>query len=304
MAEDAPSARVAREVFLLTLNGLGGDAHENLGWAFNRAVGSLRDVFVEAGDDVYRVGEPSEEHYFVASGEVRLTKPGAPDWTMGERSVFGSLDMIHERPRTRAATAVVATHLLSMRGDEWWSLLEDRFELARRVVLNLSKGVHALRMRPPPHGGFDAPSSPPSRPWSAVNVIGRTLLLRSVPLFARASIQTLTGLADAASEVDAAEGALVFARGALGRTLAVVVSGTVTASRETPSASFDFGPGDLVVGAAGIAHGAEYEVRAGSAARILTVSFDDYYDAMEDHFSLVRAALVTLAEEQETLLDR
>jgi CRP-like cAMP-binding protein len=299
MAEPALSTRISREMFLLTL---GGDAHE-IGWAFSRVVTSMRDVYVAAGEDVYRAGDHSDEHYFVASGEVKLTKPGAREWTMGERSVIGSLDMLHERPRTRTATATVATHLLSMPADQWWALLEDRFELARRVVLNLSAGVHALRSRPPPLGGFDAPAAVPHPPREALNLIARTLLLRTVPLFARASVQTLTALGELAAELHAAEGELLFARGALGQQLAVVVSGEV--SVHPPSgASYAFGAGALVAGASAIAGGGEYEVRARSEARVLALSFDDYYDAMEDHFSLARSALVALAEEREALLDR
>jgi CRP-like cAMP-binding protein len=304
MVESGPSARVAREIFLLTLGALGGDRHEELGWAFNRAVGSLRDVFVGAGDVVCRQGDASDEHYYVTSGEVKVTRPGAKDWTMGERSIVGSLDMILERPRTRTVTATVPTHLLSMHAEDWWALLEDRFELARRIILNFSAGIHALRLRPAALGGFDDAHRTPLRPPSAINVIGRTLLLRQVPLFARATVQTLTALAEIASETRASDGELLFARGALGQKLAIVVSGEVAAIREADAASHPFGAGDLVLGGAAIAHGADYEVRARSAAQVLTVSADDYYDAMEDHFSLVRSALAALAEEQEALLDR
>ncbi|MGD0674013.1 MAG: cyclic nucleotide-binding domain-containing protein [Polyangiaceae bacterium] len=309
MAETGPSDRVAREMFLLTL---GGDTRD-LGWALNRTVASLRDVFVGPGEPVYSQGDPAEEHYFLVSGEVKLTRPGAKDWIMGERSVIGSLDMLHERSRTRTATATVATHLLAMRSEDWWGLLEDRFELSNRVVLNLSAAIHALRLRPSPLGGFDetaSPGGPPAGKTAGVgqrgplNLIARTLLLRTVPIFARGSIQTLTALSEVASEVRASDGQLLFPRGALGRQLAVVVEGQVTASRDPAAPSHSFGPGALVVGTATIARGADYEVHASGATRVLAIPTDDYYDAMEDHFSLARSALVALAEERESLMDR
>jgi CRP-like cAMP-binding protein len=260
---------------------------------------------VREGETLYRAGEPADEHFFVASGEIRLSRPGAKDWTMGTRSVVGSLDMLLERPRSRTATATQDTHLWSMRGEDFWDLLEDRFELARRITLNIAEGIDVLRSRPAPAGGFDDPPPALLRPTRGpLNLIARTLLLRTVPLFAHASAQTLTAMAEVATEIDGNEGDLLFPRGSLARQLVVVAAGEVTASRTSPEGTFTFGAGSLVAGNSALSAGARYEVRAKTEARALSVPLDDYYDAMEDHFSLVRSALVALADEREMLLDR
>jgi hypothetical protein len=190
-----------------------------------------------------------------------------------------------------------------MPGDDWWALLEDRFDLARLIIRNIAVAVHEARMRPPPHGGFEPGSTAIVAP-RRLNLVERLLVLRAVPLFARGSFQALTVLAEGVLEGRAAAGGVLFARGALKGHLAVVVSGRVIATRDAPELTARFGPGDLVAGPTALVHAEDYEVRAETDVQVMCVPIEEYFDTMEEHFSLVRSAIGALAEERELLLER
>jgi CRP-like cAMP-binding protein len=295
------AARVGREVFLLSL---GGDARL-LGWAFPRFVRALSDVYLEAGEVVYRRGDPSDAQFFIVSGEVALELEGTKPLVMGERGLVGTLDMLLDRPHKRTATATAPTHLLRMPAEDWWTLIEDRLDLAQRIITNVSGGIQALRSRPAPLGGFDAPWATPARARpKGLNLVERITLLRAVPLFGRASIQALTTLAELATEVQAAPGDVLVPAHATRRSLVVVAWGQVVASRPGSDLSGRFGAGSLVCGPVALDPAADYEVRADGPVVALTLPFTEYFDTMEEHFSLVRSALMAVAEERDTLLDR
>ncbi len=304
MVDPEVAARVGREVFLLSLGG----ETRLLGWAFPRFVRALSDVYLAAGEAVYREGEASGAQYFVVSGEVALARQGLKPVVIGERGVVGTLDMLLDRPHKRTATATAATHLLRMPADDWWALVEDRLDLAQRIITNVSSGIHALRSRPPPLGGFDdPPPAPPSLPRarpSGLNLVERILLLRGVPLLGRASIQALTTLAELAAEVRAEPGEILSPANATRRRLVVLASGEATASPASADVSGRFGAGSLVCGPVALDPAADYEVRADAPTVALTLPFAEYFDTMEEHFSLVRSALMAVAEERDTLLDR
>jgi CRP/FNR family cyclic AMP-dependent transcriptional regulator len=300
VADSEQVERVAREVFLAAFSG----NTRGFTWAARRIAGAMQDLSVAQGDIVYREGEPADQIYFVVSGEVKLVKPNANDRIFGGRSIIGATDLLLERPRSRTAVATAPTHLLKMRSADWLELLEDSFELTRRIVTNFASGVHALRLRPPPLGGFDEPrpSMPDAR--GRLNLVERILLLREVPIFAHASIQTLTILAELADELTAATGEVLPSREGTESRLIVVASGEVAVSAADLSTDGRFGRGSLVYGAAALDHASRYEARANASARAIALSLEDYFDVMEEHFGLARSALMALSDERELLLDR
>jgi CRP-like cAMP-binding protein len=291
---------VAREVFLSTFAG----NTRGFAWAVRRIAGAMQDLSVAPGDVLYHEGAPADQLYFVVSGEVKLVKPRANDRIFGGRSLVGATDVLLERPRSRTAVATEPTHLLKLRSTEWLELLEDSFELTRRIVTNFASGVHALRLRPPPLGGFDEPrSSGPDVP-GRLNLVERILLLREVSIFAHASIQTITILAELADELSAAKADVLPSRQGTERRLIVVASGEVAVSPSDHLPEARFGRGSLVYGAAALNHASIYEARATSAARAIVLLLEDYFDVMEEHFGLARSALMALSDERELLLDR
>jgi CRP/FNR family cyclic AMP-dependent transcriptional regulator len=277
--EENQVSRIAREVFLGSL--LPAAHSESMAWG--RATAKrMKDVYVRAGDVVYRQGDTAEDYFFVVSGEVRLVAEGKPAWTFGPRSVIGNLDVLIERPRSRTAIANTDAMLLRLRGEDWLEVLEDNFELTRVIVDSIARTIHALRTKLGPSGGFDEPagdrrSAFPNRP---LNVIERILVLREVAPIAGAGIQTLVSLSEHAEEIRTRQGEILFDRG--GREhVYVVAHGEIELACEDPPMHARFGAA-MVVGDFPAPHdSASCVARSVTNGVILRFHNEDFFDVME-----------------------
>jgi CRP-like cAMP-binding protein len=305
MPDDDQAARIAREVVLSTLAGRAGDSTA-LAWEFRRISAAMEDVHLAEGEVVFREDGPPIYQFFIVEGEVTLSSPTKRDLVFGPRSVIGSVDTFFDRPLSYTATVTRKAHLLRIRIDDWLDVLEDSVELARIFITNLATAVHQLRLRPPPLGGFDdapPPSAVSDRP-PHLHLVDRILLMRAVPTFAHASVQTLTSLAELATVVHAENDELLAPSGQAKRAMLLVESGEISATREAPDLTGLFGPGTLVCGALAITDLTEYEFRARARTRLLAIARDDYVDFMEEHFGLVRSTARALLEERIRLAQR
>jgi CRP-like cAMP-binding protein len=304
MADGDRSAPLVREIFLAGF--MAGLPPENIAWATPRLARNMVDVHLRAGEVLYREGEPTNEHWFVVYGEMKLEAKGVPPWVLGERSLIGTIDLTLDRARSRTATATRDTHLLCMPASDWLDVLEDNFEMLLRGVEGLAEGVHELRLAlgdfETEHGGQrNAYTRAPAN--GRLALLDRMFLLRGVPLFAEAEVQALINLAENAHEAEAAAGELVVTRGEPNDSMIVVVSGEVTVP-VAGSRDETFGPGMLVFGSrAASSKDLGCEGRAVSATRTLRIVREDYFDAMEEHFALARSSMKALAAEREELVN-
>ncbi len=304
---DVVSARLLREIFLAGF--MSGLPAENVAWAASRLAGAMSDVRLRAGDVLYREGELSPDHFFVVEGEVRLETAGSPAWTLGSRSMIGTLDVTLDRPRSRTVTAVRDTHLFRVPAGDWLDMLEDNFEFTRRAVQGLARSVHAARVELDELedlGDDDGPRSmrrfepPPPR----LGLIDRVFALRAVAIFAEADVQAVTTLADLAREVELPPGEIALTRGSPNDAILLVLSGEVTASRAESASRIRFGPGKIVLGSSAVSSDdLGYDARAEVATRALRIGHEDYFDVMEEHFALARSAMKALALEREHLMN-
>ena len=298
------SARLVREIFLAGF--MSGLPPENVAWATHRLARNMDDVHLRAGDALYRQGEPTTAHYFVVYGEIMLAAAGVPPWTLGERSLIGTIDLTLDRPRTRTATATKDTHLLRMPATDWLDMLEDNFELMLRGIEGLAKGIHDLRAAIV--GGavvLDAPASSPTAlsPKGELALVDRVFLLRGVRLFAQAEAQALLDLAAHAVEMEVDAGAVIVAR-EHNDAMFVTVSGAIAATTAASVPEETFGPGTLVFGSrAATSKELGFEAHAITKSRVLRLAREDYFDAMEEHFGLARSAMKALAAEREALVN-
>lgn len=305
MTGDDSSSLLLREIFLAGF--MSGLPAANVAWAAARLASTMNDVRLEPGGVVYRKGDPSDDHFFVVGGEVKLETEDAPAWTFGERSLIGTIDLTLGRPRSRTAVATRPTHLLRMPGQDWLDMLEDNFELTRAAYQGLATGIDELRIA---LGDFEvnvpqvATPPPVPAPSGRIGLIDRILVLRSIPLFAQADVQALTNLAVLSQEASFAPGEAVLARGEPHDSLFVVVSGEVSGTRAESGRRERFGPGRLVFGSsapasANLAHDARAEI----ATRALRIAREDYLDVMEEHFALALSALRSVSLEREALIN-
>ena len=85
--------------------------------------GFVHERRLDAGETLFRTGEPGESLYVVSTGEVELfIKDTAGQKILlalaGAGEVFGELALLDQGPRTATALAIVETHLLSLKRDD------------------------------------------------------------------------------------------------------------------------------------------------------------------------------------------
>jgi CRP-like cAMP-binding protein len=305
MADEEQAVRIAREVVLSTF---AGDV-KGLTWAFTRISAAMQDLYLEEGAVLFAEGGVATYQYFVVDGEVKMSGSGTGtrELTFGPKTAVGMIDAILERPLSWTAVVSRKAHILRIRIEDWLEVLEDSFELARIIVTNIAAGLQRLRVRPPPLGGFDEPPAAVAMSDGPrqLHLVDRVMLLRGVPVFARASIQTLASLAELATELRADSGELLAPRGEPKRRLLIVASGEVSATCEgAPTFTGRFGRGALVCGALAVGETTDYELRATVQTRALAIAREDYLDVMEEHFGLLRSTLRALIEERDVLIRR
>jgi CRP-like cAMP-binding protein len=300
MADDERAIRLAREVILSTFAG----ESRALTWAFRRISAAMQDVHLQAGEVAFEQGASANHVYFIVDGSVKLT--GKREMTFGPKSVIGAIDAFLERPTSWTAVATTRAHLLKVRTEDWLDVVEDSFELASLVIRNISTAIQKLRSRPLPLGGFEGvdASIASAEATGPLHLVDRIVLLRGVPVFAGASIQTLTSLAELSTEVRAEPREVLAPRGEAKRSMLVVVSGGISATPEDPTLAGRFGPGMLVGGALALGNADAYELRAEAPTCALAIARADYFDVMEEHVSLFRAAMRGLFAENDALLQR
>lgn len=305
---DATSARLLREIFLAGF--MSGLPAENVAWAASRLAGVMSDVHLRAGDVLYRAGDLAPDHFFLVDGQVKLESNGAPPWTLGSHSLIGVLDVMLDRPRSRTVTATRDTHLFRVPAGDWFDMLEDNFELARRAVQGLARSVHQVRVElDEPSDSDDDDVGPRSvrrfdTPPLPLGLIDRIFALRSVTLLAEADVQAVTTLADLAREIEIAPGETFISRGEPNDSMVLVLSGEVTTSHAGSLPRARFGPGKLVFGSASVSSDdLGYDARAEVATRALRIGHEDFFDVMEEHFPLARSVMKALSNERERLMN-
>lgn len=305
---DAASARLLREIFLAGF--MSGLPAENIAWAASRLAGVMSDVHLRAGDVLYREGDLAPDHFFLVDGEVKLEAKGAPPWTLGAHSLIGVLDVMLDRPRSRTVTATRDTHLFRVPAGDWFDMLEDNFELARRAVQGLARSVHHVRVELDELADPDDDDAGPrsmrrfDAPPLHLGLIDRIFALRGVVLLAEADVQAVTSLADLARAVEIAPGETVVVRGKPNDSMILVLSGEVTTWRAESSPGARFGPGKLVFGSASVSSDdLGYDARAEVATRALRIGHEDFFDVMEEHFPLARSVMKALSAERERLMN-
>jgi CRP-like cAMP-binding protein len=304
--QDERMTRIAREIFILSFLGIESSQREGGGELVSALVSQMQDVFLAAGEVLYREGEPSEHFFFVMSGELRTTREGP---TFGVRSILGAIDSSLGRPHALTATAVTDSHLLRLRAEVWFDLLEDNFEISRNGIRNLARDLHALIVEVSSHGQpADSPRVEPGPPPppEPMNLVDRILVLRRTEPFRWAHMQAITRLAEAAEETRFAPGDEVFEGADAVGAYYVVAAGEVQATRAgSEPMSARFGAFTLVCAAASMAGELGlYSARATAPTIVMRLRTEDIFEVMEEHFDLVRATFMMLSGERERLLEK
>lgn len=106
---------------------------------------------VEAGDVLFREGEPGGAMYLVASGAIELTQSVKAQTEqrlalLDRGQIFGELSIFDDLPRSATAQAFVKSTVLRFPGANFHRLLDSEQALAPQLLRNLVKKL-SLRLR-------------------------------------------------------------------------------------------------------------------------------------------------------------
>lgn len=256
---------------------------------------------VPADTTLFRQGEPPDEFFFVVEGQVVMEAEGLPDWTFGERSLVGMVDMNVGRPHRRNCRTTRPTRLLVGRAAAWLDIMVDDpvmgdtaiYFFALRVHDGSRELGHLLEPEPIASGELGSPLA----------IHQKALVLRDTALLSRASTQAIASLAQLAEEISYPAGATVFARGQAEQALYAVARGVVALRTESGRVvrvgpQCFLAPESSLCGRLG-----EFSAQAETACSVLRIRVEDYYDQSDEHPDLTRAAMAALALQSERLMD-
>ncbi|HEX9619597.1 MAG TPA: cyclic nucleotide-binding domain-containing protein [Polyangiaceae bacterium] len=272
---------------------------------------SMRDMYLESGETLYRAGEPADRLFFLVSGHVRLEHEADDPWNLEDHSAIGILDAALERPYSRTAVTVRGTHLIEIDFADYLDVLEDHFEFAKRVLSIGAERMDDAAKRLAPHGTFAAsvaeprPGLPPASPQRPFDRMERLMVLRATPFLERASVQVLASLSGLSHERRFRAGAQILHAGEPAADLVFLASGRAAVLREHPRIEAEFAAGHLLGGHAsfGMSRHA-YDAHALTDSIALVINKEDFFDVAEDHFVLGKAVFASIALERERLMQR
>jgi CRP-like cAMP-binding protein len=299
-AEDERQLGVERLLFLRSLSPTRPNGPEAVQMA-----GAMRDLHFRSGQQLFAIGDPSHDVFFVVKGTVRMTAPGSAPWDFEAPAVIGALDAFASRPRTRAGVATSDTHALALAHTDWLSVMEEHFDFARESLMRISSGLSRMRLGLEGDGGFPEPAPAPGTLAPGLSLFEKTVALRKLLIFRAAGVQATLRLAALASTHPLAPGDVLYREGDPCETLDAVLGGVVAIERADPPIRAAFGPGALVGGSAAIGTPeAPYTARAREASLLLRLRKDDVLDVMEDHFALTRSIMSSVNAERSELMAR
>jgi CRP-like cAMP-binding protein len=244
----------------------------------------MREIWLEAGESLFRAGEPATTYFFLVDGTVRLgtAMRTAPDETVGW------LDAVLERPRSADATAEGAVHVFEIPISDFTAVVEDSLDLSMGMLEERARKVDAM-----------VPATPrPVRETSTAeptdDSFARTMVtLREAGCLRTARTQTLASLAECATSISLRAGE-AFTAGDNG--LWLVARGLTECAERT------YGAGMLVAGTGAFVERARPRLaKAVHDTDLLQIAFDDWFDVAEENFDLVRSTLVWIEEERQAL---
>jgi CRP-like cAMP-binding protein len=115
------------------------------------------------GEVIFREGEPAERLFLIDSGRVKLSiaSPTGQEMligVLGRGQIFGELEIIDRGQRAMDARAMEDALLYAFAGDVFWTMLENRPTLARRLLELMARRLRRADQTSQDLVFFDAPT--------------------------------------------------------------------------------------------------------------------------------------------------
>ncbi|MCA1727662.1 MAG: Crp/Fnr family transcriptional regulator, partial [Actinobacteria bacterium] len=115
------------------------------------------------GEVIFREGEPAERLFVIAEGRVKLTiaSPNGQELliaVLGREQIFGELAIVDRGLREMDARAMEDVTLFQLVSDQFWTLIEARPALARRLLELMGRRLRRADQATQDLVFFDAPT--------------------------------------------------------------------------------------------------------------------------------------------------
>jgi CRP-like cAMP-binding protein len=241
---------------------------------------SGRHMRHEPGRTLCATGRVPDALHLLIDGEVSIEGSGV----VRAPAAVAAEEMLGARPVSADIRATDLAITLSLPLEDLLTLLSNNIELAQglfRILMDRAQAagndVRVLPALTPPEAG---------RPGESMPAVKRALILRSSPLFARASSEQLLAVGSIARQMPLMAGETLPAADTPG--LYVVVSGTLVVESDG-SAPRSAGPGDTV-GAYPTLTGAAAtdRITAGTAGEALRLDREALFELLANHVDLLQ----------------
>ena len=98
-----------------------------------RIAGLMEEIHFEAGEIIFKEGDPGDALYLLLNGPVLLEKNGNTIRELKEKEAFGTLEVLDFHPRATTAKAVDHVRALKLNGQEFYDLLSLDIEMVQAV---------------------------------------------------------------------------------------------------------------------------------------------------------------------------
>jgi HEAT repeat protein/CRP-like cAMP-binding protein len=263
-----------------------------------RIAGAARQVRHEEDRELYHEGDAVEEVQFLLEGSVRLSAEDDAPQHVEAPAVLGFENMLEGSPVGHTIRAVNRAVCLTLRSDEFLTMLSDNIVLAKGLFRMFLDAPKARRWRTAYIG--TAKVEPRSGRSSTLQPLEKVLLLRQNPLFERATVNQLLALATITREVTLSPGGVLINENDP-PALYYVIDGEVRLEAD--------GAGPIVAGP-GSAIGISETLAGVSLKRrgivtceghALHLDHEELFDVLADHIDLLQGLFSGLLEAHNTL---
>jgi len=137
MMERQGLAAIEKVIFLKSVDIFSRVSVEELG----RVAALTEEAYFEAGETIYREGEPVEAIFLVLKGRVAVEGKGKVIREVGEGQAFGTVAALDLKPAIHTVRAIDPVSALKLNAQDLQDLLSLDFELVQSVIRALCRLV-------------------------------------------------------------------------------------------------------------------------------------------------------------------
>ncbi len=97
------------------------------------------EAHFEAGETIFREGEPTDAIYLILKGGVAVQRNGQTIREVGDKHAFGTVAALDLNPAIHTVKAIDPVHALKLNAQDFHDILSADFELVRAVFRALCR---------------------------------------------------------------------------------------------------------------------------------------------------------------------